>query len=151
MKTLKIGLISLTVASFVFACSQTRTGNPGNSVNLTNAANAANAANTGVPAVAETESLPMPDELAAARIHYSENCVKCHKEGGVGGTSEIDGKKIKAPNFTSARMIKDDGADWIESIQNGIPEEGMPAYKDKFSEQEIRDLVKLIRKDFQKK
>ena len=160
MKTLKIGLISLIVALFVFACSQTRTNNPGNSVNLTNAANvantanAANAANTGSPAVAaetKSPSSPMPDELAAARVNYSENCVKCHKEGGVGGTSEIDGKKIKAPNFTSARMIKDDGADWIESIQNGIPEEGMPAYQDKFSEQEIKDLVKLIRKDFQKK
>ena len=48
-------------------------------------------------------------------------------------------------------MLKDDDADWLEAIQNGVPEDGMPAFKDKLSEQEIKDLVKLIRKDFQKK
>lgn len=149
MKFIKTGLISLTAALFVIACSQTSTTNSSNSTNTTNA----NSANKPV-VVTNTNSQPSapPDELAAARKNYAENCVKCHKEGGIGGTSDIDGKKIKAPNFTSARMMKDnDDASWIESIQNGIPDEGMPAYKDKLSEQEIKDLVKMIRKDFQKK
>ena len=152
MKFLKIGLILLTAALFAIACSQTSTTNLNNSANTTNTTNA-NAANKPVVA-ANTNSQPSAptDELAAARKNYAESCVKCHKEGGIGGTSDIDGKKIKAPNFTSARMIKDDDdASWIESIQEGIPDEGMPAYKDKLSEQEIKDLVKLIRKDFQKK
>lgn len=141
MKILKIGLILLTAALFVFACNQTRTTN----INTNNANNAAVVANTNPQPSATV------DELAAARKTYSEICIKCHKEGGLGGITEIDGKKIKAPNFTSERMIKDDDADWIKSIKNGIPDEGMPAFKEKLTEQEIKDLVKLIRKDFQKK
>ncbi len=140
MKSLKIGLILLTAAFFAFACGQTRM----TEVNIKNANNAVVVANTDSPP-------PAIDELAAARRHYSEMCIKCHKEGGLGGISEVDGKKIKAPNFTSERMIKDDGADWLEAIQNGIPDDGMPAYKDKLSEPEMKDLIKLIRKDFQKK
>lgn len=142
MKFLKLGLILLAVAIFAFACSQSNT--PNNSVNTAN--NSIAAVNANQPQPAATV-----DELAAARKHYSEICIKCHKEGGLGGASEIDGKKIKAPNFTSERMIKDDDADWIKSIQNGIPDEGMPAFKEKLSDQEIKDLVKMIRKDFQKK
>ena len=140
MKSLKIGLILLTAAFFAFACGQTRM----TEVNIKNANNAVVVANTDSPP-------PAINELAAARRHYSEMCIKCHKEGGFGGISEVDGKKIKAPNFTSERMIKDDGADWLEAIQNGIPDDGMPAYKDKLSEPEMKDLIKLIRKDFQKK
>ena len=143
MNFIKIGLILLTAALFAFACNQNRTTTDTNTANPTNTA------------VVVTNAVPQPsaplDELAAARKHYSELCVKCHKEDGIGGISEVDGKRIKSPNFTSARMIKDDDADWIEALHNGIPEDGMPAFKDKLSEQEIKDLVKLIRKDFQKK
>ena len=145
MNLLKISLVLTTIAMFVFACSQNSAVNSNNSTNNVNSVNkAVVVTNTNSPPSAPT------DELAAARKNYAENCVKCHKEGGIGGTSDIDGKKIKAPNFTSARMIKDADADWIESIHNGIVDEGMPAYKDKLSDQEIKDLVKLIRKDFQK-
>jgi mono/diheme cytochrome c family protein len=142
MKFIKIGLILLTAALFAFACNQNQITNT-NTINTTN--NAVVAANNN----------PQPSatlgELAAARKHYSELCVKCHKEDGIGGISEIDGKRIKSPNFTSERMMKDDDADWIEAIRDGIPDDGMPGFKDKLSEQEIKDLVKLIRKDFQKK
>ena len=118
MKITKIGLILLTIAFFIFACSQNQTTN----TNVNNSNSAVVAVNTN-----SQSSAPM-DELASARKNYSENCVKCHKEGGIGGTSDIDGKKVKSPNFTSDRMKKDtDDAGWIESIQNGIPDEGMPA------------------------
>jgi mono/diheme cytochrome c family protein len=148
MKFLKSGLILLAIAFFAFACSQTNT--------TTNSGVSGNAANN--PAVVAANSNQQQqttsatvDELAAARKTYSEVCIKCHKEGGIGGVSEFDGKKIKAPNFTSERMIKDNDADWIDAIQNGIKDEGMPAFKDRLSDQEIKDLVKMIRKDFQKK
>lgn len=141
MKTLKISLILLTVALFVFACGHTET----NTTNTNTTSNAIVVANVNPPPTAPA------DELAAARKNYAEDCVKCHKEDGIGGVSEIDGKKIKAPNFTSPRMIKDADADWIDSIENGIKDEGMPAFKGRLTEQEIKDLVKMIRKDFQKK
>lgn len=142
MKFLKLGLILLAVTFFAFACSQTNTTN--NSVSTANNSIAVINANQQQPAATI-------DELAAARKTYSEVCIKCHKEGGLGGVTEFDGKKLKAPNFTSERMIKDDDADWIDAIQNGIKDEGMPAFKGKLSDQEIKDLVKMIRKDFQKK
>lgn len=147
MKFLKSGLILLTIAFFAFACNQTNTTNTG--VN----SNAAN--NPPVVAVANSNqqqtTAATVDELASARKTYSEVCIKCHKEGGIGGVTEFDGKKIKAPNFTSERMIKDDDADWIDAIENGIKDEGMPAFKDRLNEQEIKNLVRMIRKDFQKK
>ncbi len=142
MKVLKISLILLTAALFVFACSQTTTTNT--TINTASNTVVVNNSNAQPPA-------PTVDELAAARKTYSEVCIKCHKEGGLGGTTDIDGKKIKAPNFTSERMLKDDDADWIDAIENGIEDDGMPAFKGRLSEQEIKDLVKMIRKDFQKK
>ncbi|MDQ2746992.1 MAG: cytochrome c [Acidobacteriota bacterium] len=142
MKSLKISLITAACAFFIFACSQ----------NQSPAAKDANTIKIANDAVAAANNPPpeMLDELASARKNYAQNCVQCHKEGGIGGASVIDGKHLKAPNFTSQRMIKDKDADWIDSIENGIEDEGMPAFKDKLSAQEIKDLVKLIRKDFQK-
>ena len=140
MKILKFGLILLTISFFVFACNQTKTTNT----------NISTANNTVVVANSNTPTVPV-DELAPARKIYSEICIKCHKEGGVGGTTEIDDKKIKAPNFTSERMMKDADNDWIDAIENGIQDEGMPAFKGTLTKREIKDLVKMIRKDFQKK
>ncbi len=92
------------------------------------------------------------DDLASARKIYSEKCAKCHKEDGSGGITELESGKIKAPNFKSERMKKGgDDDDWIETIENGAKEDGMPAFKDKLSENEIKDLVKFIRKEFQQK
>ncbi len=142
MNLLKIGLILSAILLFVIACNQTNTTNS----NL--ASNTAVAANANTTIAAPTA---VPDELASARKIYSEQCVKCHKEDGTGGYTTIDGKKIKAPNFTSDRFKNDDENDWIETIENGAKEDGMPAYKGKISDDDIKHLVRLIRKDFQGK
>ena len=99
MKFLKLSLILMAVTLFTFACSQTNTTN--------NSVNTANTANNSIAMVNANQQQPVAtvDELAAARKYYSEVCIKCHKEGGLGGVSEIDGKKIKAPNFTSERCL----------------------------------------------
>lgn len=143
MKLLKIGLISLAVSLFVIACSQTK---PTDTTPSSNVAVAANANTVAVMPTAEAT-----DELVAVRKIYSEQCVNCHKENGTGGVSTIDGKRIKAPDFTSDRMKRDDEKDWIEAIENGVEEDGMPAYKGKISDADIKNLVRLIRKDFQGK
>ena len=90
-----------------------------------------------------------PDELAAARTNYQKNCVACHGETGEGGLVTVEGKRLKVPSFKAAHAFKDPDEDFIEQIHKGG--EGMPAFKDKLSEQEIKDLVKLIRKQFQGK
>jgi mono/diheme cytochrome c family protein len=142
MKTIKLGLVSAALALFIIACNQTQTVNtnsPGNTAIVANA----NAANTQL-------STPT-DELASARKIYSEKCVKCHKEDGTGGITQLEDRKIKAPDFTSDRKKKDKDEDWIKTINEGAPEDGMPAFKGKLSDDDIKNLVKLIRKDFQGK
>ncbi len=141
MKFLKLALIFVALTLFIIACAQNNSTN----TNVTN--NAAVLINTNVI----PQSLPTTDELAATRKIYSEKCVNCHKENGTGGISEIDGKKIKAPNFTSERMKKDPDSDFIEAIENGAKEDGMPAYKGKLTDDEIKNLVKFIRSEFQGK
>lgn len=143
MKFIKIVLIFSAVFLFIIACSQTKTTN-------TNTAN-----NTAI-VVSNTNSnaAPQPtgaiDELASARKIYSEQCANCHKEDGTGGGIDIEGKKIKAPNFTSERQKKEPDSDYIEAIENGEKEDGMPAFKGKLSDGEIKNLVKYIRREFQK-
>ena len=144
MKFLKIGLVTATLAIFIFACSNDKTTTTINSTVTTNSTNtAANKPNT--PPATPT------DELASVRKIYSEECGKCHKENGTGGESVVDGKKLKAPDFTSEKLKAEfDEADLIDVITNGEGNK-MPAFGKKLSESDIKNLVKLIRKDFQGK
>ncbi len=142
MKFLKIGLVLSAILLFIIACNQTQTTN----TNLaSNTAVVTNSNNSTVMPTAAT------DELAAARKIYSEQCTNCHKEDGKGGISTIDGKRIKAPDFTTDKQKKEPDAEYVEKIENGEKEDGMPAFKGKISDDDIKNLVKLIRKDFQGK
>lgn len=143
MKILKTGLIFSAFVLFIIACNETKTVNT----------NALPNVNAGLNAPAQAEATPaVADDLASARQIYSEKCVKCHKEDGIGGYTVLsDGKKIKAPNFTSDRKKNDKDADWIETIENGAKEDGMPAFKGKISDEDIKNLVKYIRREFQSK
>lgn len=141
MKNLKIFIVLVAVALLVFACSQ-------NSAPVNNSA--ANNAKTNSNA-APTVAASTPDELASARKIYSETCVKCHKQDGTGGVTDIEGTKIKAPNFTADRVKNEPDSEYIEIIENGAKEDGMPAYKGKISDEDIKNLVKFIRREFQGK
>jgi mono/diheme cytochrome c family protein len=141
---LKLLAVLITVGLFVFACTQNQPTNSG-VANNTPANTVTNAATT--PATAASPA----DELAEARRIFSTICVKCHKEDGKGGVTDIEGKKVKAPDFTTERMKKESDEEFIEVIKNGEQGEGMPAFKDRISEAEIKNLVKLIRREFQGK
>jgi len=90
-----------------------------------------------------------PDQLAAARTSFQTNCMGCHSEDGAGGTKTIDGQKLKVPNLREGRALKDSDEDFVKQIMNG--DDGMPAFKDKLAPEEIKDLVRFIRKEFQAK
>ena len=144
MNLLKISLVLSAVFLFIIACNQTGTTN-------TNPAN-----NTAAALNSNTNIAPQPtaaatDELASTRKIYSEQCVRCHKEDGAGGVTDIDGKRIKAPNLTSERQKGKPDSDYIEIIENGAKEDGMPGFKGKISDDDIKNLVKYIRRDFQGK
>jgi len=138
MKFIKAALV-LSAASFcIVACAETKTTNtniPANTVIVANA--------NAQPAVAV-------DETGASRVIYLESCVGCHKENGEGGAAEFEGKKIKVPGFQSKGAMNASDDNLYGHIANGEEDE-MPAFKDKLSEEQMRDLVKYIRKEFQKK
>jgi mono/diheme cytochrome c family protein len=90
-----------------------------------------------------------PDELAAARLNFQKNCQACHGETGEGGDVTIEGKRLKVPSFKAPHALKDSDEDFIGQINKGG--DGMPAFKDKLRPEEITDLVKFIRKQFQGK
>ncbi len=140
MKFFKIVFILSAIAFITIACNQTATNNT-----MTGNNPAANQ-NT----VANLQPTAPVDELAAAKKHYSEMCVACHKDNGTGGKIEIEGKTLDAEDLTSAKLKKMDDAKYFRVIKEGIVDEGMPAYKDRLSDDEIRDVVKFIRRDFQK-
>jgi len=89
--------------------------------------------------------------MASTKNIYTEKCVRCHKEDGTGGKVEIDGTTINAEDFTEDKMKNMSDAKYIGYIENGVPDEGMPAFKGKLSDTEIKNLVKFIRREFQGK
>jgi mono/diheme cytochrome c family protein len=142
MKILKFFLVFAAIALFVFACAENKTTN-----SATANANKP-AANTNPAATAQPTAAA--DEFASTRKTYTEKCERCHRPDGTGGKTEIDGEKINAPNFTNDKMKSKPDSEFIDTIENGAKEDGMPAFKGKISDDEIKNLVKLIRKEFQK-
>jgi mono/diheme cytochrome c family protein len=147
MKFLKIGFVLTALTAFIIACSQSnQTNNTAN--NSTSNANSVANSRTSEPAASAS---PAIDELAAAKSVYVEKCAGCHKENGSGGKVTIDGKTINADNLTTEKMKNMADEKYIKYIENGIPDEGMPAFKGKLTDEQIKNLVKFIRKEFQGK
>ena len=140
MKKLVALVISLSFAAiFVTSCA-TET-KPGNAV--------VNSVNTSGPAQTPLPSATV-DELASGRKIYATSCSACHKENGTGGEVEIEGKKLKPDDLTSAKIKGFSDDKILGYIMNGVPDEGMPAFKGKLSEAEMRDVLKFVRTEIQK-
>jgi len=138
MKSVKATFILSAVALCLVACAETKT-------NTTN-----NAANTIVVANANAQPSAAVDELAASKPIYLESCTGCHREQGEGGEAEFEGKKIKVPSYQSKGAMNASDDKLYNYIADGEEDE-MPAFKDKLTEEQMRNLVKFIRKEFQKK
>lgn len=89
-----------------------------------------------------------PDEFAAARTIFTKNCKTCHGETGAGGPMKMeDGTKMKVPSFHEGHALRHPDSDFVKQINKGG--DGMPAFKDKLTPQQIDDLVHFIRHEFQ--
>ena len=108
------------------------------------------------PAMSNSNASKTPGNTATAvdtsngHELYVKHCAECHKESGEGGEVVVDGRKMKADNLTDDRRKKLSDEKMIKVMIDGIPDEGMPSYKDKLSEAEMREVVKYIRVDLQK-
>ena len=132
-----IAIAFVVGAVFVSACSQSPTEN-------------AQTVRPGTPsAVATPMATATPDELAFARANYAKHCANCHGAEGDGGLATVEDKKIKVPSLKVGHALKHTDDDFVDQINNG--EEEMPAFRDKLSPDEINQLVRFIRTEFQGK
>jgi len=127
-------LVIITFAALAFA---TACNNVDHSTNAPTAPSAPPAAS------------PTIDQFAAARATYKKDCAQCHGDTGEGKTAEIEGKKIKAPTLRSGHALEHTDEDFTKQITKGG--DGMPAFEKKMSAADIADMIKFIRKEFQKK
>ncbi len=140
MKIAKIMFILAAFTIFVISCTQNETPE-------SKTANNSAVTNTSVD---DSNTNAEPKEAVTGKSIYAESCAKCHKDDGSGGSVDVDGKTWKAKNLVSEGMKKDSDEEFIEHITEGIPDEGMPAFKDKLSAEEIKLVVKYIREELQK-
>lgn len=132
-------LIVTTFAAFALACGQAPQTNT-----------AANAANNTRAASTPSQPTATPDVMAQGRKLYVDNCAACHKEDGRGGKITIEGKSIDPEDLTAEKIKAFPDDKMYRYIHNGLEDEGMPAFKDKLSEAEIREVVRYVRTDIQK-
>ena len=103
-----------------------------------------------MPAGTATPAPTPEDTLAIGRKLFKQNCATCHKEDGTGGKITIEGKTINPDDLTSDKIKKFDDDKITGYIFNGVEDEGMPAFKGKLSEAQIREIVRFVRVDLQK-
>ncbi|MFN0279352.1 MAG: c-type cytochrome [Pyrinomonadaceae bacterium] len=144
-----MNLVKLSVAAFAFvffvSCGESApTQNSKNivpntaSVKSTNAA-PNNAAKKNPEVAADVDDLEPTDDL------YAQNCMICHQATGKGGKVTIKGKNLNAEDLTTEKMKKHSDEKLFAYISDGVPDEGMPAFKGKLSDDQIKTLVAHVR------
>ena len=89
-----------------------------------------------------------PDQFAAARTLFEKDCKECHGQNGTGGPVKLrDGTKLKVPTLCEGHALRHHDAEFVKQITKGG--DGMPAFANKLKAEEINDLIKFIRHEFQ--
>ena len=144
MKFVKLSFVIAAVALFALACGETTTTN-NQTANGTRPTPGTSNGNANMN-VANTSATPA-DELAEARANYTQFCAFCHGEQGDGGLKELEGKKLKVPSLKKGHALTHTDEQMVKIITDG--HEGMPAFKERLKPEQIRDLVRFVRREFQ--
>lgn len=139
MKLAVIFIFSIFVIAVAAACTENKTSEQ-----------AANADFNAKPSATAPIPAATIDEIASGKKVYEQSCANCHKPDGSGGMIEVEGKKVDADDLTGDKIKKFSDEKILGYIINGIPDEGMPAFKGTLSEGEMRDVVKYMRVEFHK-
>jgi mono/diheme cytochrome c family protein len=88
---------------------------------------------------------PNQENMANAEQLFTDNCVLCHGEKGMGDGPGAKTIKVKPANFTDAKMMaaETDGSLYWKMTNGRGP---MPSWRDTLSDQERWELVNYIRK-----
>ena len=88
------------------------------------------------------------DAFASVRGIYAADCQNCHGVDGVGGPVKLDdGKTLRVPSLRAGHALRHTDSDFHRQIKEGG--DGMPGFKGKVSKQQIDELIRLIRQEFQ--
>ena len=132
MKPGTTSLLIAFIAVFITSCSNQTTPT---STTRPSANNSATAAAT-------------PDPLAATRGVFAKDCQSCHGVDGKGGPVKLeDGTRLRVPSLREGHALRHPDSDFRKQIVEGG--DGMPAFKDKLSSQQVDELIKFIRQEFQ--
>jgi mono/diheme cytochrome c family protein len=137
MKLLKLGTILAATALFLMAaCDKSSPA-----VNTSNSPVASKAGNAATP------SQPTKTVAAASdgKELYALNCMICHKDTGKGGPVTIKGKNLKPADLTSDKLKKHSDDKLFEHISEGVPDEGMPSFNEKLTDDQIKAVVAYVR------
>ena len=96
---------------------------------------------------ASAPSAATPDEFASARANFMKNCSVCHGEEAKGGIVKVEAVRLKVPSLREGHALKHTDEQFVKQITNGG--DGMPKFKDKLKPEEINDLARFIRHEFQ--
>ncbi|MBK6751312.1 MAG: cytochrome c [Pyrinomonadaceae bacterium] len=138
MNYIKLTVVLMAAALFAVACGQMAT--TPNTTNSTANNKPAATPGAGTPAPAAT-----PEEIAMGMDLYAKNCAECHKDSGKGGKVTIDGKTLNPDDITTAKMAAKPDEKLTEYVVNGFPDDGMPAFKDKMTPEQIKAVIKHVR------
>lgn len=83
----------------------------------------------------------IPAFSQSGEANYKSKCAMCHGADGLAATPA--GKSMKTPSVKSPEFTKLTEPDMIASTKNGKGK--MPAYKDKLSDAQIREVVAYMR------
>ena len=134
MRTIRLALFVVVTLAFGFACNRPATDGP---------------AQTPPSNTASPQTSVADDEFASTRAIFKQHCAECHGDNASGGSVQIAGREIKVPNLTGEHARKPTDERIAAKISEGDDE--MPAFKDKLTAQQIQDLVRFIRKEFQER
>jgi mono/diheme cytochrome c family protein len=89
-----------------------------------------------------------PDPFAVTRGTFAKDCQLCHGPDGQGGPVKLeDGTKLRVPSLREGHALRHPDSDFLKQIKEGG--DGMPAFKDKMSQQQIDEMIRFIRREFQ--
>ena len=138
MNITKVILLVCATVLFIAGCNQS-----GPVANQSNAARANTSTNTGAASTAQPAATG--DELSAGKELYAAKCTICHKDTGKGGKVTVEGKNLKPADLTSDKMKARSDDKLVAGISEGAPDDGMPAFEDKLTKDQIKSIVKYVR------
>lgn len=83
-----------------------------------------------------------------AQVNFAKHCASCHGEGEA-GVVQVNNKSLRVPSLRKGHALHHTDEQLAKQIAEGDDE--MPAFKDKLTADEITELVRYIRTEFQGK